>query len=66
MIRWKRYLAWAGFAAALLAIVLDRPVVTWVAISLLGLAFAIRLALRIRARRTASRRDSLSESRDES
>jgi uncharacterized membrane protein len=66
MIRWKRLLAWAGFAAAVLAIVLDRPVVTWAAISLLGLAFALKLALSIRARRTASGRDSLSEPRDES
>lgn len=65
MIRWKRFLAWAGFAAALLAIVVDRPVTTWVAIALLGLAFALRVVPRIQARRTASRRDRLSEPRDE-
>jgi len=65
MTRWKQALAWAGFALAALAVAADRPIITWAAISLLALAFVLRLVLGIRARRSAAERDSLSVSRDE-
>jgi hypothetical protein len=64
MRRWKHRLAWAGFGLAALAVASDRSVLAWAAISLLALAFAIRVWERIQARRSASARDSLSESRD--
>jgi uncharacterized membrane protein len=65
MTRWKQVLAWAGFALAALAVAADRPIITWVAISLLGLAFVLRLVVGLRARSADSERDSLSVSRDE-
>ena len=61
MTRWRRWLAYAGFGAAALAVVTDRPPVAWAAIILLGLALGMRLVERVRARRAASARDSLSE-----
>jgi hypothetical protein len=65
MTRWKQAFAWAGFGLAAVAVAVDRPVITWAAISLLGLAFVLRLAAGIRARRSESTRDSLSVKRDE-
>jgi len=65
MTRWKQALAWVGFGLAALAVAVDRPVITWAAISFLGLALILRLAIGIRARRSASERDTLSASRDE-
>ena len=65
MTRLKQVLAWAGFGLAALAVAIDRPVITWAAICLLGLAFVLRLLLGVRARRSASERDSLSVTRDE-
>jgi uncharacterized membrane protein len=65
MTRWKHALAWAGFGLAAVAVAVDRPVITWAAISLLGLAFVLRLAASIRARRSGSARDSLSAKRDQ-
>jgi membrane protein implicated in regulation of membrane protease activity len=65
MTRWKHALAWVGFGLAALAVATDRPIITWAAISFLGLALILRLLVRIRARRSASERDSLSVSRDE-
>jgi hypothetical protein len=64
MRRWKHGLAWAGFGLAALAVASDRSFLAWGAISLLSLALAFRLIERIQARRSASARDSLSESRD--
>jgi hypothetical protein len=64
MRRWKQGLAWAGFGLAALAVATDRSALAWVAISLLSLALALRVLERIQARRSASARDSLSESRD--
>lgn len=64
MRRWKQGLAWAGFGLAALAVASDRSALVWAAISLLSLALAIRVVERIRARRSAPARDSLSESRD--
>jgi uncharacterized membrane protein len=65
MTRWKQALAWAGFGLAALAVAADRPIITWAAISLLGVALVLRLVVGIRARRSATARDSLSVSRDE-
>jgi hypothetical protein len=65
MTRWKQVFAWAGFGMAALAVAADRAPLTWAAISLLGLAFVLRLVAAVRARRSASERDSLSASRDE-
>ena len=64
MSRWKHRLAWAGFGLAMLAVASDRSALAWVAIVLLAGAFAIRIAERVQARRSASARDSLSVSRD--
>jgi hypothetical protein len=64
MRQWKRGLAYAGFGAALLAVTTDRPELAWTAIVLLALALGLRIAERIRDRRAASARDSLSEGRD--
>lgn len=64
MRRWKHRLAWAGFGLAALAVATERAAWVWAAISLLALAFAIRVWERIQARRSASARDSLSNSRD--
>jgi membrane protein implicated in regulation of membrane protease activity len=64
MRRWKQGLAWAGFGLAALAVATDRSALVWAAISLLSLALAVRVLERIQARRSASPRDSLSESRD--
>jgi hypothetical protein len=64
MRRWKHALAWAGFGVAALAAATDRPIVGWVAIALLLGALAIRILERVRARRSASGRDSMSVSRD--
>ena len=61
MTRWKRWLAYAGFGVAVLAVMTDRPPVAWAAIILLGLALGARLVARARARRAASGRDSLSD-----
>ena len=61
MTRWRRWLAYAGFGAAALAVWTDRRPVAWVAIVLLGLALGMRLVERVRSRRAASVRDSLSE-----
>ena len=61
MTRWKRWLAYVGFAAAVLAVTTGLRAVTWSAIILLGMALGIRLMGRVRARRAASARDSMSE-----
>ena len=61
MTRWRRWLAYAGFGAAALAVWTDRRPLAWAAIVLLGLALGMRLLERTRARRAASVRDSLSE-----
>jgi hypothetical protein len=61
MTRWKRGLAYAGFGAAALAVLTERPAAVWLAIVLLGLALGIRLVERARARKAASARDSMSE-----
>lgn len=61
MMQWWRWLAYAGFGAAALAVWTDRRPFVWVAIVLLGLALGMRLIARVRSRRAASVRDSLSE-----
>ena len=61
MTRWRRWLAYAGFGAAAVAVWTDRRPFAWVAIMLLGLALGMRVVERARARRAASVRDSLSE-----
>lgn len=61
MTQWRRWLAYAGFGAAALAVWTDRRPFACVAIVLLGLALGMRLVERVRSRRAASVRDSLSE-----
>ena len=61
MSRWRRWLAYAGFASAALAVWADRRFLAWAAIVLLGLALGMRMVERVRSRRAASVRDSLSE-----
>lgn len=61
MTRWRRWLAYAGFGAAALAVATDHRFLAWAAIVLLGLALGMRLMERVRARRAASVRDTLSE-----
>lgn len=61
MTRWRQWLAYAGFGAAALAVWTDRRPFAWVAIVLLGLVLGMRLVDRVRSRRAASVRDSLSE-----
>jgi uncharacterized membrane protein len=61
MSRWRRWLAYAGFGAAAVAVATDRRFLAWAAIVLLGLALGMRLTERVRARRAASVRDTLSE-----
>ena len=61
MTRWRQGLAYAGFGAAALAVWTDRRPFAWAAIVLLGLVLWMRLVERVRSRRAASVRDSLSE-----
>jgi uncharacterized membrane protein len=61
MTRWRRWLAYAGFGAAALAVGTDRRFLAWAAIMLLGLALGMRVVELARARRAASVRDTLSE-----
>ncbi len=61
MTRWRRWLAYAGFGAAAVAVGTNRRFLAWAAIVLLGLALGIRLIERMRAGRAASVRDTLSE-----
>jgi len=61
MTRWRRWLSYAGFGAAALAVTTERPPVVWAAIILLALALGARLVERGRARRAASARDSMSD-----
>jgi len=64
MRRWKHGFACAGFGGAILAVTTRRSELAWAAIVLLALALGIRLVERVRERRTASARDTLSEGRD--
>ena len=61
MTQWRRWLAYAGFGAAALAVAMDRRPLAWMAIVLLGLTLGMRLMALVRSRRAASVRDSLSE-----
>ena len=61
MSRWKRALAYVGFVGALLAVGTGRSVIAWVSIVLLGLALGLRVVERVKQRRSASARDTLSE-----
>jgi len=64
MRRWKHGFACAGFGGAILAVTTGHSELAWAAIALLALALGIRLVERVRERRTASARDTLSEGRD--
>ena len=64
MKHWKHGFAYAGFGGAVLTVLTGRRELAWVAIVLLALALGLRLGERVRERRAASARDTLSEGRD--
>lgn len=61
----RRYLAVAGFLAALLAVTTESYIVTWIAVGLLAGSLILRFAAGVRERRSASGPDTVSDRTDD-